>query len=322
MAISKKHSDWLDRLVIFRRNDFDMEEAIALCVDYLEHGLGTFAEGALRVAHPLSKSTMYNKFNDYLNDNLVLQSQKDWFNTYRSAKRPVTDEQYLEFAAQGRNYGIDKSDIVVALKRSFNWDQVDAVRHNMQEDKNMLSYSRTELSEDMNMPNTTLRRWLGIIDPAPPGADIFWKQVDIQEIPGRPVKYVFRDKATRKVLTSSQLEHILESCSAAAQMEKLDPAGIENSIAQIEDMLSKRSEHAETKAPPKTLKDLKDVLGMNDTNIQDCIDENDAYIEPTPEDDLETTVETDCPATMVINGVVVNFNNIEYFRVAMEVLTK
>lgn len=322
MAISKKHSDWLDRLVIFRRNEFDMEEAIALCVDYLEHGLGSFADGALRVAHPRTRGTLYNKFNEYLNDNLVLQSQKDWFNTYRSAKRPVTDEQYLEFAAQGLNLGIDKSDIVVALKRSFNWDQVDALRHNMQEDKNMPSYSRSELCDDMNMPNTTLRRWLGIIDPAPPGAECFWKQVDIQEVPGRPVKYVFRDKATRKVLTSSQLEHILEPCSAAAQVEDENLAGIANSIIQIESMIAARSEERTNTHGPKTLKDLKDVLGMNDTNIQDCIDENDAYIEPTPEDDLETTVETDCPATMVINGVVVNFNNIEYFRVAMEVLTK
>ena len=318
MAISKRHSDWLDRLVIFRRNPFNTEAAISLCVDYLEHGLGSFADGALRVAHPLSKSTLYSKFNEYLKDNLVLQSQKDWFNTYRSAKRPVTDEQYIEFAARGLILGIDRSDIVVALKRSFNWNQVDALRHNMQEDKNMLSYSRTELSEDMNMPNTTLRRWLGIIDPAPPGAECFWKQVDIQEVSGRPVKYIFRDKATRKVLTSSQLGHILQCCSAAAQVEDENLAGIANSIVQIEDMLSRRNASDEVYTPPP--KTLEEVFGVNDTKIPDCIDENDVYIEDTSETDLEVSVEGNFPVVIVLNGASININDLEYFKTAMESL--
>lgn len=238
MAISPKMNQWLDGLVQYRRNGSDIQKAIDLCVEFMDNDLGSFKEAARKVAAPKHRKTLYRQINNFIEDNMFTPEQKEWFKSTRKEHGSLSKEKILRLALRGEDLGIAREDIAAVIKKRIDWRAVDQLRNlETKTVENTLvttpvkfdmgwpsnqAYTRSQLCDILNMPNTTLRRWLGIIEISPPtGFEQFHQKVEVREIYDRPVKHTFTDKVTGAYLTAEQVGKIINQCAEDAENQKM-----------------------------------------------------------------------------------------------------
>lgn len=238
MTISPKMNNWLDKLVSYRRNGQGIQEAIDLCVEFMDNDLGTFKDAARKVAAPKHRKTLYRQINSFLEDTMLTPVQKEWFKSTRKEHGSLSQEKILRLALKGEDLGLAREDIAATLKKRIDWCAVDQLRNlDTKTMDNTLSttpvkfdmgwpseraYTRSQLCDVLNMPNTTLRRWLGIIEVSPPaGFEQFHQNVEVRDIYDRPVKHTFTDKVTGAKLSAEQVGEIINNCVAEAEKQKM-----------------------------------------------------------------------------------------------------
>lgn len=364
MAISPKMNQWLDGLVQYRRNGSDIQKAIDLCVEFMDNDLGTFKQAARKIAAPKHHKTLYRQINNFIEDNMFTPEQKEWFKSTRKEHGSLSLETILRLALRGEDLGISRDDIAAVIKKRIDWRAVDQLRNlGTKTVENTLSttpvrfdmgwpsnqaYTRSQLCDILNMPNTTLRRWLGIIELSPPtGFEQFHQKVAVQDVYDRPIKHTFTDKVTGSYLTAEQVGDLMRKCAEEEEKQKmLDNIPKKETLADLKARLMNTNsigisdihkamgiktplEQTPTYTAGETMTNPNrwlepivqgDRITSDRTKIQDCKSPDDAYIEDTSETDLEVTVEGNFPVVIVINGASVNINDPEYFKVAMEVL--